>query len=782
MKSKMRWLAAGLVTLVAAALPATAAPRESAQWANVTSNGQFGATFNEIRRYSSTSTYPVTRVRVSGTLTRLAPTTFASEARIYATAPNGTTFVLRPFAQTSFTQLTVTDQVVLLNNPVPSVAGEWTFRFFEFIDDGGQAVLDSRWSDIRITFDDQLPTLPTFFEDLGLFNLGRQQTELEFFPAAADGIKWYRFSTAEDFRSDEFEYFDVTTDGSLSTSPPPTTAADTQIALYNRYGAIVGQSDDATPNVPYSTVSFGLGSGLSGGEGQSGSSLPAGEYLLAVSNYFTEFRPRFSVTTDYIDRGTWNIQFRTGRLSITPPPAVVDLGSIGIGGLLSGSQTITPGQVRWFRFRVLDGVSFDDSTYLDIATPGSELGVRDDTVIGLYRAAGRFIVADDDGYGGFAGPSLLSFGVGSSIPGTSTGQDGPLSPGEYYLAVTTPEATFNSNFAATSNGRLSGTVRVTIKSGVGIQPPPVLPTNVTDLGFIQQEYTLATGTLEPREIDWYSFTIPRDVETTSRDIVDIYTYQSSFLKPDFTRDDDSQIGLYTASGDLVSSDDDGFGGNTSEALLSFGSSIPRLAPPTALGQDGRLAAGTYYLAVGAYSTYFADFGFFAGSSSTRSGFYRLAIHAFPYFTCATITGQPRGGTIFVGSTATFSVTADGDAPIAYRWSRNGVPLNNGGRISGALTATLRISDVDYADAGTYTVRVTGPACGDELSAPAVVFVALCGADFNNDRFVDFFDFNDFVDCFEGGTCPVGRSSDYNGDGFVDFFDINDFVADFEAGC
>jgi hypothetical protein len=782
MQSKMRCLAAGLVTLVAAALPATAAPRESAQWANVTSNGQFGATFNEVRRYSSTSTYPVTRVRISATLTRLSPTTFASEARIYATAPNGTTFVLRPFVQTSFTQLTVTDQVVLLNNPVPSVEGEWTFRFFEFIDDGGEAVLDSRWTDIRITFDDQLPTLPVSFEDLGLFNLGRQQTEFEFYPVTVDGVKWFRFSTAEDFRSDEFEYFDVTTEGSLSTDPAPTTAADTQIAIYNRYGAIVGQSDDATPNVPYSTVSFGLGSGLSGGEGQSGSRLPAGDYMLAVSNYFTEFFPRFAVTTDYIDSGTWNVQFRTGRLNITPPPAVVDLGSIGIGGLISGSQAITPGQVRWFRFRVLDGVNFDDSTYLDIATVGSELGFRDDTVIGLYRAAGRFIVADDDGYAGFAGPSLLSFGVGSAIPEASAGQDGPLSPGEYYLAVTTPEATFGSNFNATSNGLASGTVRVTIKSGVGIQPPPVPPAVVTDLGFIQQEYTLTSGTLQPGEVDWYTFTIPRDVEVTSRDIVDIYTYESSYLKPDFTTDDDSQIGLYTATGDLISSDDDGFGGNSAEALLSFGSSIPRLAPPTALGQDGRLAAGTYYLAVGAYSTYFADFGFFAGSSSTRSGFYRLAIHAFPFFSCATITGQPEGGRFFLGRDMQLEVVASGDGPITYRWSRDGVPMIDGGRVSGAFTPTLTITDVDYADAATYTVRVIGPTCGDSVSTPAVVTVALCGADFNDDGFVDFFDFNDFVDCFDGVVCPPGRTSDYNGDGFTDFFDANDFVADFDTGC
>ena len=58
----------------------------------------------------------------------------------------------------------------------------------------------------------------------------------------------------------------------------------------------------------------------------------------------------------------------------------------------------------------------------------------------------------------------------------------------------------------------------------------------------------------------------------------------------------------------------------------------------------------------------------------------------------------------------------------------------------------------------------------------------CPADFNDDGFVDFFDFNDFVTCFEGGACPPGKSADFNGDGFADYFDFNDFVNAFDLGC
>jgi hypothetical protein len=59
---------------------------------------------------------------------------------------------------------------------------------------------------------------------------------------------------------------------------------------------------------------------------------------------------------------------------------------------------------------------------------------------------------------------------------------------------------------------------------------------------------------------------------------------------------------------------------------------------------------------------------------------------------------------------------------------------------------------------------------------------VCPADFNGDGFLDFFDYDDYVNCFETGACPEGRTADFNGDGFADFFDYDDFVAAFEAGC
>ncbi|MEK6703214.1 MAG: hypothetical protein AABZ53_13190 [Planctomycetota bacterium] len=69
----------------------------------------------------------------------------------------------------------------------------------------------------------------------------------------------------------------------------------------------------------------------------------------------------------------------------------------------------------------------------------------------------------------------------------------------------------------------------------------------------------------------------------------------------------------------------------------------------------------------------------------------------------------------------------------------------------------------------------------ERSATTIDAV-FCAADFDNDGTVDFFDYDAFVACFEGSTCPPGRTADFDADGTVDFFDYDSFVIAFESGC
>ncbi len=72
------------------------------------------------------------------------------------------------------------------------------------------------------------------------------------------------------------------------------------------------------------------------------------------------------------------------------------------------------------------------------------------------------------------------------------------------------------------------------------------------------------------------------------------------------------------------------------------------------------------------------------------------------------------------------------------------------------------------------------------NAAVIVFDGLgapdCPADFDGDGALDFFDYDAFVVCYEGGFCPPGKTGDFDGDGGVDFFDYDAYVAAFEAGC
>ncbi len=70
----------------------------------------------------------------------------------------------------------------------------------------------------------------------------------------------------------------------------------------------------------------------------------------------------------------------------------------------------------------------------------------------------------------------------------------------------------------------------------------------------------------------------------------------------------------------------------------------------------------------------------------------------------------------------------------------------------------------------------------DVPANLIRIAMLCPGDFNSDGAVDFFDYDDFVTCFEGGACPPGRTADFNNDTAIDFFDYDDFVVAFEAGC
>jgi photosystem II stability/assembly factor-like uncharacterized protein len=82
----------------------------------------------------------------------------------------------------------------------------------------------------------------------------------------------------------------------------------------------------------------------------------------------------------------------------------------------------------------------------------------------------------------------------------------------------------------------------------------------------------------------------------------------------------------------------------------------------------------------------------------------------------TITSQPAAQTVDDGASVTFSVGADGTAPLAYQWQRNGTD------IAGATSASYSLAAAALADSGArFTVRVSN-AAGSITSAEAVLTV------------------------------------------------------------
>jgi hypothetical protein len=87
-------------------------------------------------------------------------------------------------------------------------------------------------------------------------------------------------------------------------------------------------------------------------------------------------------------------------------------------------------------------------------------------------------------------------------------------------------------------------------------------------------------------------------------------------------------------------------------------------------------------------------------------------------TTTSISQQPTNQTVIAGGIANFSVTANGLLPLSYQWY-----FNNTHPLVGATSASLTLVYVQPANAGNYSVVVTGAAgSGTATSSNAVLTV------------------------------------------------------------
>lgn len=87
----------------------------------------------------------------------------------------------------------------------------------------------------------------------------------------------------------------------------------------------------------------------------------------------------------------------------------------------------------------------------------------------------------------------------------------------------------------------------------------------------------------------------------------------------------------------------------------------------------------------------------------------------PASSAPTITTQPASQSVTAGASVTFSVVATGTAPLTYQWRFNGA------NIAGATGSSYAMSNVQSANAGTYSVVVSNSA-GNVTSANATLTV------------------------------------------------------------
>ncbi len=153
---------------------------------------------------------------------------------------------------------------------------------------------------------------------------------------------------------------------------------------------------------------------------------------------------------------------------------------------------------------------------------------------------------------------------------------------------------------------------------------------------------------------------------------------------------DTRIALYTGSSlqalTLVAEDDDSDVHNTSSLTTA-------------------ITSGTvYYIAV----------------DSTDEGVLQLAWNASTGLV-PTIVTQPTSQNVVAGDTLTLRVAAVGSPTLTYEWRHAGGLLTDGGKISGATTATLSLAKAAIADGGGYQCTVRNGQ-GQALSSTATVLV------------------------------------------------------------
>lgn len=184
---------------------------------------------------------------------------------------------------------------------------------------------------------------------------------------------------------------------------------------------------------------------------------------------------------------------------------------------------------------------------------------------------------------------------------------------------------------------------------------------------------------------------------------------------------------------------------------------PASSPLSGIATFGEDSAGELYLA-----------DFFTGS------IYKLV----PYPCPPVIDVGPASGSAPLGLAIVLTVAGAGTDPLSFRWRKNEVELSDGGRVTGAATPTLTISNVQAGDAGNYDV-VLSNSCGSTSSSTAHITVtAPCRADFNGSGGVTIDDLFLYFNAYFQGF----QTADFDGVNGVAIDDLFLYINAWFVGC
>jgi hypothetical protein len=339
------------------------------------SNGLFNSTANGLLPYTySGSAFPISSYSISGRLTRAGTSSsLPAESRIGVDIPGGAKSTVNSalFSGTFPTsgvvlgnnitrratgglsqQAGTGNQMQILSAPAVFQPGSGNFRFFETVDDGGEAQIDARWSNLSITVNRVVaPTANV--TDLG--TIGFDGAQVVGTTSAAAPVQWYRFVVPANATVNSGRWFDITTRASGA-------AFDTSLALFRGSDGALLSADDEDGTGSFSQLSYGSTSvtpftGASAGNRGSGAiyagstsaggnhgrdfALDAGEYYLAVGFYTSAFNGAgdaivasegFGINTNLGTFGNYTLNLTTN----IPTPGALAL--VGLGGLVAARR------------------------------------------------------------------------------------------------------------------------------------------------------------------------------------------------------------------------------------------------------------------------------------------------------------------------------------------------------------------------------------------------------------------------------------------------------------